>query len=110
MGEAMENLVYQEMSSEENALDWGITKKVMSDRVLMKTLEESQANGEKHAVIARVEEGVLKETYVSPETAVRRQFPFSPVEQAFAYYHSRDGVCLVIIRDGKVAISINGVR
>jgi hypothetical protein len=106
----MEDLVYQEMSLEENALDWRITRKVMADRVLMKTLEESQASGEKHAVIARVEDGALKETYVSPETAVRKQFPFSPVEQAFSYYDSRDGVCLVIVRDGKVAISINGVR
>ena len=106
----MEDLVYQEMSSEENALDWQVTRKVMSDRVLMKTLEESQAHGEKHAVIARVEEGVLKETYVSPETAVRKQFPFEPVEQAFAYYDVRDGVCLVIVRDGKVVIAINGLR
>jgi hypothetical protein len=110
MGEAMEDLVYQEMSEEENALDWQVTRKVMADSVLMKTLEESQASGEKHAVVARVEEGTLTEAYVSPETAVRKLFPFGPVEQAFEYYDPRDGVCLVIVRDGKVVISINGVR
>jgi len=106
----MENLVYQEMSEEENALDWRVTRQVMADRVLMKTLEDCQASGEKHAVIARVQEGALTEAYVSPEAAVRAQFPFNPVEQAFAHYDVRDGVCLVIVRDGKVVISINGVR
>ncbi len=106
----MEDLVYQEMSEEENALDWQITRKVMSDRVLMKTLEESQASGEKHAVVARVQEGTLREAYVSPEAAVKKLFPFDPVEQAFGYYDPRDGVCLVIVRDGKVVVSINGVR
>jgi hypothetical protein len=106
----MKDLVYQEMSEEENVLDWQVTRTVMSDRVLMKTLEESQASGEKHAVVARVEEGTLRETYVSPETAVKRLCPFGPVEQAFEYYDPKDGVCLVIIRDGKVVISINGLR
>jgi hypothetical protein len=106
----MENLVYQEMSEEENALDWQVTRTVMADSVLMKTLEDSQASGEKHAVVARVEKGDLKETYVSPETAVKRLFPFGPVEQAFEYYDPRDGVCLVIVRDRKVVVSINGVR
>jgi hypothetical protein len=106
----MEDLVYQEMSAEENALDWQVTRKVMSDRVLMKTLEESQESGEKHAVVARVEAGALKEAYVSPEAAVKKLFPFDPIQQAFEYYDRRDGVCLVIVRDGKVVVSINGVR
>jgi hypothetical protein len=106
----MEDLVYQEMSEEENALDWLVTRAVMSDPVLMKTLEESQASGEKHAVVARVQEGTLRETYISPEAAVRRLFPFGPVELAFEYYDPRDGVCLVIVRDGKVVVSINGLR
>ena len=106
----MEELVYQEMSAEENELDWRVTRKVMSDRVLMKTLEDSQASGGKHAVVARVENGDFQEAYVSPEAAVKKLFPFGPVAQAFEYYDPRDGVCLVIVRDGKVVISINGVR
>ncbi len=106
----MGELVYQEMSAEESALDWRVTREVMSNRVLMKTLEESQESGEKHAVVARVEQGTLTEAYVSPEAAVKKLFPFDPVAQAFAYYDPRDGVCLVIVRDGKVVISINGVR
>jgi hypothetical protein len=86
-----------------------ITARVMSDKVLMKTLEESQSSGEKHAVIARVENGELKETWVSPEAAVKKSFPFDPVRQAFEAYTADRGVCLVIVRDNKAVISINGV-
>ncbi len=110
MEEPTEKLIYQEMSQEESSLDWQITTAVMSDKILMKTLEESQSLGEKHAVIARVENGVMRETYVSPESAVKRSFPFNAVQQAFEYYDARDGVCLVIVRDHKVAISVNGLR
>ena len=99
-----EKLIYQEMSQEESTLDWRVTTAVMSDKTLMKTL------GEKHAVIARVEDGVLREASISPESAVKRAFPFNAVEQAFQYYDARDGVCLVIVRDHKVAISVNGLR
>ena len=108
--EPTEKLTYQEMSEEESSLDWHVTTAVMSDKVLMKTLEESQSLGEKHAVIARVENGVMREAYVSPESAVKRNFPFNAVQQAFEYYDARDGVCLVIVRDHKVAISVNGLR
>src|SRR5208283_1692167 len=110
MEEPTEKLIYQEMSQEESTLDWHVTTTVMADRTLMKTLEESQSQGEKHAVIARVENGVMREAYVSPESAVKRNFPFNAVEQAFHYYDARDGVCLVIVRDHKVAISVNGLR
>jgi hypothetical protein len=110
MEEPTEKLIYEEMSQEESSLDWHVTTTVMSDKILMKTLEESQSFGEKHAVIARVENGVMRETYVSPESAVKRNFPFNAVRQAFEYYDARDGVCLVIVRDHKVAISVNGLR
>ena len=110
MEEPTEKLIYQEMSQEESTLDWHVTTTVMSDRTLMKTLEESQSLGEKHAVIARVENGVMKEASISPESAVKRNFPFNAVEQAFQYYDARDGVCLVIVRDHKVAVSVNGLR
>jgi hypothetical protein len=106
----MEHVVYKEMSPEEHMLDWRITRAVMSDAVLMETLQASQAQGEKHAVIAIVEDGQLAETYVSPETAVKKSFPFDPVMQAFEYYEVNDGVCLLIVRDGKAVISVNGIR
>ncbi|MGA2480543.1 MAG: hypothetical protein ABSG63_17470 [Spirochaetia bacterium] len=105
----MEEVVYQEMSAEENALDWRITTRVMSDAVLMKTLQESQSSGEKHAVIAIVHAGELAEAYVSPAEAVRKSYPFAPVGQAFDAYTIDRGVCLLIVRDGKAVISINGV-
>ena len=107
--ELMKDLIYQEMSREESSLDWRITAGVMSDKVLMKTLEESQSSGEKHAVIARVENGELKEAYVSPEAAVKKSFPFDPVLQAFEAYETAKGICLLIVRDNKAVISINGV-
>jgi len=110
MEEPTEKLIYQEMSQEESILDWRVTTTVMSDKTLMKTLEESQSLGEKHAVIARVVNGEIRETYISPESAVKRAFPFNAVQQAFEYYDARDGVCLVIVRDQKVAISVNGLR
>jgi hypothetical protein len=106
----MENVVYREMSPEEHMLDWRITRKVMSDAVLMETLQASQSQGEKHAVIAMVENGQLKETWVSPETAVKKNFPFDPVMQAFDFYEIDKGVCLLIVRDGKAVISVNGIR
>jgi hypothetical protein len=106
----MESIVYQEMSPEESGLDWSVTRRVLADAVLMKTLEAVQAGGGKHAVIARVAGGQLAEAYVSPEEAVERQFPFDPVKRAFAEYDTRDGVCLLIVRDGKAVISINGLR
>ncbi|MGO9308070.1 MAG: hypothetical protein ACLQDL_03490 [Spirochaetia bacterium] len=106
----MENVVYQEMSPEERMLDWRITRQVMSDAVLMNTLQASQAQGEKHAVIALVTRGVLKETYVSSEQAVKKNFPFGPVMEAFDYYQAQNGVCLLIVRDGKAVISLNGIR
>jgi hypothetical protein len=106
----MENVVYQEMSPEEHMLDWRITRQVMSNAVLMNTLHASQAQGEKHAVIALVENGELKETYVSPEQAVKKSFPFDPVMQAFDFYETKGGVCLLIVRDGKAVISVNSVR
>jgi len=106
----MENVVYQEMSPEERMLDWRITRQVMADAILMNTLYASQAHGEKHAVIALVEHGVLNETYVSPEQAVKKNFPFNPVMQAFDYYDVRNGVCLLIVRDGKAVVSLNSIR
>jgi len=102
-------LVYREMGPEEQELDWRITRAVMGDRVLMQTLEVAQASGEKHAVVALVEGGSLTEAYVSPAGAVKAAYPFHAVEQAFDFYDPGAGVCLVIVRDGKVVISINGL-
>jgi hypothetical protein len=106
----MEGVTYADMEPEESALDWSVTKRVMADAVLMGTLEASKSAGEKHAVIALVEEGVLKETYVSPESAVKKRFPFNAVMQAFDAYDIGDGVCLLIVRDNRAVISINGMR
>jgi hypothetical protein len=106
----VENAVYQEMSPNEQVLDWRITRAVMADAVLMNTLHASQAQGEKHAIIAIVENGQLKETYVSPESAVKKNFPFNPVMQAFDFYDGKGGVCLLIVRDGKAVISLNSLR
>jgi hypothetical protein len=105
----MEPVVYQDMSGDESELDWRITRRVMADAVLMRTLQESQSSGEKHAVIARVENGELTEAYVSPESAVKKGFPFAPVLQAFEAYTADKGVCLLIVRDNKAVISINGI-
>jgi len=101
---------YQDIGPDERAMDWRVTTRIMSDKVLMKTLQESQAGGEKHAVVARVENGELQEAYVSPEAAVRKSFPFHAVEDAFAAYQAGRGVCLLLVRDNKAVISINGVR
>ena len=109
-GGRMENIVYQEMSAEEHMLDWRVTRQVMSDTILMNTLHASQAQGEKHAVIALVENGKLRETYVSPEQAVKKSFPFDPVAEAFDFYEVQAGVCLLIVRDGKAVISVNSIR
>jgi hypothetical protein len=105
-----EEIAYQDMGPDERAMDWRITTQVMSDKTLMRTLQESQSGGVKHAVIARVEKGQLIEAYVSPEEAVKKSFPFHPVEQAFAAYQAGRGVCLLIIRDNRAVISINSVR
>ena len=82
----------------------------MADAVLMRTLEQSQSSGEKHAVIALVERGELRETYISPESAVRKSFPFEPVREAFDAYDPNHGICLLIVRDARAVISINGLR
>jgi hypothetical protein len=110
MGSSEEPLVYREISEDERELDWQITRRIMADRVLMQTLQASQSAGEKHAIIALLEGGMLQEAYVSPRTAVEKQFPFDPIREAFEYYNVQDGICLVIVRDGKVAVSINGIR
>ena len=106
----MSEVRYQDMEPSERALDWRVTRLVMSDPVLMKTLQESQSGGEKHAVVAIVRGGELAETYVSPESAVKKNFPFNAVGQAFAAYEAGRGVCLLLVRDNKAVISINGVR
>ncbi len=106
----MEGVTYEDMGPEEQALDWSVTRRVMADAVLMKTLEASQGTGEKHAVIAIVEKGELKETYVSPASAVRRNYPFNAVDQAFDAYTIGRSVCLLIVRDNKAVISINTLR
>ena len=101
---------YQDIEPSERAMDWRVTTRVLSDRTLMKTLQDSQAGGEKHAVVARVEHGELVETYVSPESAVKKNFPFNAVQQAFDAYRLGRGVCLLLVRDNRAVISINGVR
>ncbi len=103
------DLIYREMGPEEQELDWYVTRSVMSDATLMGTLQNAQSTGQKHAVVARVEKGRLVEAYVSPESAVKTSYPFGAVEQAFELYDPSNGVCLVIVRDGKVVISITGV-
>jgi len=103
------DLVYMEMGPDEQELDWRVTRSVLSDRTLMGTLQNAQSTGQKHAVIARVENEALVEVYVSPESAVKTTYPFNAVEQAFELYDPSNGVCLVIERDGKVVISINGI-
>jgi hypothetical protein len=110
MGSSEEPLVYGEISKDERDLDWQVTRRIMADRVLMQTLQDSQTAGEKHAIIALVKDGMLQEAYVSPRSAVEKQFPFDPIREAFEYYDVRDGICLVIVRDGKVAVSVNGIR
>jgi hypothetical protein len=105
----MPDYVYREMGPAEEALDWRITRTVMGDPVLMKLLQDSQSGGEKHAIVAVVENGVFKEAYVSPERAVKEMFPFNAIRQAFDYYTTGGGVCLVIVRDNAVAVSLNGL-
>ena len=101
---------YQDIGPDERTMDWRITTHILSDKVLMKTLEESQSGGEKHAVVALVQGGELQEAYVSPEAAVKRNYPFNAVDQAFSAYKIGRGVCLLLVRDHKAVISINGVR
>jgi len=101
---------YQDIGPEERAMDWRVTTRILSDKVLMKTLEDSQSGGEKHAVVARVDNGELTEAYVSSEEAVKRSFPFNAVQQAFDAYRAGRGVCLLLVRDGKAVISLNGIR
>ena len=103
------SLVYEEMGPEEQELDWRVTRSVIGDATLMGTLQNAQSTGQKHGVVALVENGKLLEAYVSPEAAVRTKFPFNAVEQAFQLYDPASGVCLVIVRDGKVVVSINGL-
>ncbi len=103
-------VTYEDMGPHERAMDWRITTRIMSDKVLMKTLEDSQSGGTKHAVVALVQRGELLDAYVSPEEAVKKSYPFRPVEQAFEAYEAGRGVCLLIVRDGKAVISINSVR
>ncbi len=103
-------VVYEEMRPDESALDWSVTRRVLSDAVLMATLEASQGEGQKHAVVALVTRGVLQEAYVSPEPAVKAAYPFNAVEQAFDAYAIGRGVVLLIVRDGRAVISINSVR
>ena len=102
-------MIYREMGPDEQALDWKITKAVMADRVLMKTLMDCQSKGEKYAVIAMVEAGEMKEAYVSPEAAVKKNFPFNAIGHAFDYYSINSGVCIVTVRDGAVSVSVNGL-
>ena len=106
----MDRVIYEEMSPEESDPDWSVTRRVLSDGVLMSTLEAAQAGGEKHAVVALVTSGEVTETYVSPERAVKTRYPFDAVRQAFAVYERDGGVCLLIVRDGRAVISINGMR
>jgi len=83
---------------------------VLSDAVLMRTLEESLRR-EKHAVIALVEHGELRESYVSPNRPVISGISRSnAVRQAFDAYDIADGVCLLIVRDNKAVISLNALR
>jgi hypothetical protein len=103
-------VVYEEMGPGEAALDWSVTRRVLSDAVLMATLDASQAEGEKHAVVALVTAGVLQEAYVSPARAVKAAYPFNAVEQAFDAYTIGRGVVLLIVRDSRAVISINTVR
>ncbi len=105
----MPEYVYKEMGPAEEDLDWRVTRKVMGDAALMKLLQDSQSGGEKHAIIAIVENGVFKEAYVSPEKAVKAAYPFNAIRQAFDSYTTEGGVCLVIVRDNAVAVSINGL-
>ena len=104
----MDQLIYQEMTEAEKSLDWFISTTVLSDALLLKSLEERQSTGEKHAIIAVVENGALKDAYVSPESAVISNFPFDQVRHAFDYYEIGDEICLVVVRDNKVVISIRG--
>jgi hypothetical protein len=106
----MEGVTYREMGPGEQELDWSVTRRVLSDPVLMRTLQACESGGEKHAVVAIVENGELRETYVSPASAVKTGFPFNAVEQAFDAYTIGRGVCLLIVRDNKAVISINAVR
>jgi hypothetical protein len=105
----MPEYIYREMGPDERELDWRITRTVMRDPVLMRTLQDSQSGGQKHAIVALVENGTLVEAYVSPQKAVEEKFPFGAVRQAFEYYTTDGGVCLVIVRDNKVVVSLNGL-
>jgi len=97
------------MGPDEQELDWRITRGVLADATLMGTLQNAQSTGQKHAVIALVERGDLREAYISAEGAVKAAYPFNAVRQAFELYDPQNGVCLVIVRDGKVVISINSL-
>ncbi len=87
-----------------------MTSRVLADAVLMRTLEDSQSGGEKHAVIALVEHGVVRETYVSPESSREKELPLQRGAAGLRRLRISDGVCLLIVRDGKAVISINGLR
>ncbi len=101
--------VYQEMGPDEQDLDWTITRQVMKDHVLLSTLLDAEQSGEKHAVVAVASNGELKETYVSPESAVKEKFAFNAIDDAFDFYVPGHSVCLVIVRDQRVVVSVNGL-
>ncbi len=101
--------VYEEMGPDEQELDWSVTRQVMKDQQLLSTLLDAEQGGEKHAIVALVSQGELKETYVSPESAVKEKFPFNALQDAFDFYVPGHSVCLVILRDQRVVVSVNGL-
>lgn len=101
--------VYEEMGPEEQDLDWSVTRQVMKDQQLLSTLLDAEEGGEKHAIVALVSQGEVKDLYVSPESAVKEKFPFNPISDAFDFYVPGHSVCLVIARDNRVVVSVNGL-
>ena len=105
----MADYVYEEMRPDEEDLDWSVTRQVMKDQQLLSTLLDAEQGGEKHAIVALVSQGEVKETYVSPESAVKERFAFHALEDAFEFYVPGHSVCLVIVRDNRVVVSVNGL-
>jgi hypothetical protein len=103
-------LKYKELSPSEKLLREDILDWVLDDDEIMSAVGGFHGKGKRCAVVVWVEDGDIDDGYISDDVAVNDQFDFEPVREAVESYDPDHDVCVVLVRDDKVAVLIGELR
>jgi hypothetical protein len=102
---AMNRLRFRPLQPHEQELGMALTQFALGDEDVVRDVSARHEAGERCAVVCLADEA---DGFVADQAEIQKRFPFPAVIESLSSYDPIDSVCLIIVREGLVSVSIIG--